>query len=1115
MEEKLTGNLDASDQDLEKINRQLLALLSAGAVITSSIDLQFVLNSVTRQMADLLGVEAVAISELRDNDQLVLLAEYGPDGWWDDYDEPNIYQLEDYPLTQKVLEEPISILLSVSDAGIDPNELAFMENADIKTLLMLPMVYRDRVVGLMEIMNHDEGRHFPEDETTIAQLLANQAASAIENARLFAETERRLQEQAELRKANALVSSSLSLEEVLSNLASQLCQAVNATSTYICDYDPNNKTSRILAEFFSEEATTEERVSFLGAIYQENHDPLMIAGVPEQYHVDDPKLSEKDRNHFKTYGAKSILTLPAQFLGRTYGFAEIWESREKRTFSAAEIQLLQNIAQQSMIAIENARLFAETEKRLKEQAALRKANELLSSSLALDEILTHLAMQLCQAINTTSTYICDYNPKTKTSKVLAEFITDEANPLEKISDLGETHEEGYNQLIVAGVPEQYHVDDPELSDDDREHLLMYGAKSVLVLPAQYLGRTFGFVEIWESRQKRKFSDDEIQLCQNIAQQAMIAIENARLYEQAQDEIAERRRIENALQESQERYALVAQGAKDGIWDWDLKTDEIYFSPRWNALLGLNNAESRDKPAHWFERIHPDDRERVQLEIKSHLEGKTQRLENEYRIRHENGAYLWALSRGIAVRDNKDKAYRMAGSLSDITERKRAEEQLLHDALHDSLTGLPNRALFMDRLDRAIERTKRKPDYLFAVLFLDLDQFKVINDSLGHSVGDLLLIAIARRLLVYLRSVDTVARLGGDEFVVLLEDLDSPEDAINVTERILEEIALPFEIEDHQIFTTVSIGIVMSTAGYDRPDEVLRDADIAMYQAKGQGRATHQVFTSAMRSKAKERLQLENELRRAIGLQEFRIFFQPILDLEDSRVIGFEALVRWEHPQRGLLGPPEFIAVAEETGLIIPIDWWVLRQACQQTKEWQDSFLSNPPISISVNLSGKHFARLDLYDQVVNILEVTGLAPEHLILEITENTIIENTLHATRLISKLRDLKIQVQIDDFGTGYSSLSYLQKYPIDAIKIDRSFISKMSDGGNHAEIVKTIVTFARELGMEAIAEGVETEAQLDQLKTWNCQYGQGYLISKPMDKESAQQMVAATLTPATKNL
>ncbi len=934
MEEKLTGNLDASAQDLEKINRHLLALLAAGTVITSSLDLQFVLNSVTQQMANLLGVPACAISELTDDGQLNLLSEYGPDGWWDDYSKPNIH-IEDYLLTQQVLTERSTFQVLLSDEEIDTAELSFMKKADIKTLLMLPMIYKDRVLGLVEIMDHNHERIFPEEEITIAQLLANQAASAIENARLFTVTERRLKEQAALREASALLSSSLSLEEIMTNLAAQLCQAVNATSTYICDYDPKTMTSRVLANNFSPEACAQEKASFIGEIYQEDHDPILIAGEPEQYHVDDPQLSKDDRDHFITYGAKSVLTLPAQFLGRTYGFVEIWESREKRTFSVEEIQLLQNIAQQ----------------------------------------------------------------------------------------------------------------------------------------------------------------------------AMIAIENARLYEQAQQEIAERHRVELALRESQERYALVTQGAKDGIWDWDLTTDEVYFSPRWSSMVGLDEFESRDKPAVWFERIHPDDRERVQLEIKAHLEGASQRFENEHRIRHENGTYRWVLARGVAVREENQKAYRMAGSLSDITDRKRAEERLLHDALHDSLTGLPNRALFMDRLDRAIERSKRNPDYLFAVLFLDLDQFKVINDSLGHSVGDLLLIAIARRLLIYLRSVDTVARLGGDEFVILLEDLDSPEDALNITERIQEEIALPFPIEEHQIFTTVSIGIVMSTAGYDRPDEVLRDADIAMYQAKGQGRATHEVFTSAMRSKAKARLQLENELRRAIGLQEFRIFYQPILSFENSKIIGFEALVRWQHPEKGLLGPPDFIGVAEETGLIIPIDWWVLRQGCQKIKEWQDTYPSDPPLTISVNLSSKHFARLDLYDQVVNILEVTGLDPRHLILEITENTIIDNTVQATRLISKLRELKIQVQIDDFGTGYSSLSYLQKYPIDAIKIDRSFISKMSDGTNHAEIVKTIVTFAKELGMDAIAEGIETEAQMDQLKSWNCQYGQGFLISRPMDGEAAQKLVASS--------
>ncbi|HYY98953.1 MAG TPA: EAL domain-containing protein, partial [Pyrinomonadaceae bacterium] len=443
-------------------------------------------------------------------------------------------------------------------------------------------------------------------------------------------------------------------------------------------------------------------------------------------------------------------------------------------------------------------------------------------------------------------------------------------------------------------------------------------------------------------------------------------------------------------------------------------------------------------------------------------------------------------------------------IQDITDRKRAEEQLLHDAFHDALTGLPNRALFMDHVKMAIQRSRRSGDRLFAALFLDLDRFKIVNDSLGHMVGDQLLVGIAHRLEACLRPGDTVARLGGDEFTILLEDLSENEDAIDVARRVQEAVTQPFNIGGHEVFTTASIGIALSTTGYERAEDLLRDADTAMYRAKMQGKKRHVVFDKAMHDRAMELLQLETDLRRAIQRREFFLHYQPIVSLETGKVASFEALVRWRHPERGLVMPGEFITVAEETGLIIPLGQWVLGEACRQMREWQKHYKIDEDVTVSVNLSSRQFSQADLTEQVASVLRETGLPAHSLKLEITESMVMENIDTAIDMLTQLRNLGVGISIDDFGTGYSSLSYLHRFPIDTLKIDRSFVTQMTDNTENAEIVRTIVTLARSLGMNVIAEGVETAAQLTQLRDLGCDFGQGYLFSKAVGAPAALDLV-----------
>lgn len=557
---------------------------------------------------------------------------------------------------------------------------------------------------------------------------------------------------------------------------------------------------------------------------------------------------------------------------------------------------------------------------------------------------------------------------------------------------------------------------------------------------------------------------------------------------------------DALRESEERYALSARGANDGLWVWDLRTDAVYFSPRWKQMLGFEEDEISDKSSEWFGRVHSEDIDQLKSDLQLHIEGLTPHFENEHRVLTEDGTYRWMLSRGLAVRDVQGNASRIAGSQTDVTERKLAFEQLTHDAFHDSLTDLPNRALFMDRLERALKNARRHPEQLFAVLFLDLDRFKVINDSLGHLIGDQMLVAVGQRLRATLRSIDTVARVGGDEFAILLENMDHATDAARVARRIHDELFVPFQIGEHEMYTTVSIGIALSTTGYEKPQDMLRDSDIAMYRAKSQGKARHEVFDKAMHEHAVRLLQIETDLRRALERGELSLNYQPIVSLETGFVTGFEALLRWQRPDR-MIGADELIPIAEETGLILPIGQWVLRTACTQMEAWHRKYPSQRPLTVHVNLSPKQFLQPSLVESIQQILLQTGLDPRSLNLEVTETVVVDNPESATALLSQLRSMRIQLALDDFGQGYSSLSTLHRYPFHMLKIDRSFIVDLDQNPKNIEFVRAIATFARILGMEVTVEGVETAEQLARVRTLGIGQAQGYYFSRPVNIASAE--------------
>ena len=559
-------------------------------------------------------------------------------------------------------------------------------------------------------------------------------------------------------------------------------------------------------------------------------------------------------------------------------------------------------------------------------------------------------------------------------------------------------------------------------------------------------------------------------------------------------------LQAALVQSEQRYRSLFEESRDAIYitrrdgtflDANRSFLDLFAYTR-TDLLEINAAALYADPA---------DRLRFQSEI----EASGCVRDFDVQLRTHDGRLLDCLLNSSLHCSPDGQVLWYQGIIHDITERKRAQLLLAHNAFHDSLTGLPNRALFMDRLDRLMNHAARHPDYNYGVLFLDLDRFKVVNDSLGHVLGDELLVAIGRRLEACLRQGDTVARLGGDEFAILLDGVTDASDATRVADRIERELAAAFILRGHEVFTSASIGIALSSTGYAHAEEVLRDADTAMYRAKNDGRSRYEVFDREMHAKAVELLEIETDLRRAIERDEFVLHYQPIVSLLTGELDGFEALVRWNHPRNGVIMPADFIPLAEENGLIVPIGWHVLRNACVQMRDWVNRFPIHHALTMSVNLSSRQFAQPDLVEQIDRILQETGCQPANLKLEITESTVMRDAQQAIEMLQQLRARGIFLCIDDFGTGYSSLSYLQRFPVNTLKIDRSFVSQIDEDSSSVDLIETIVTLSRVLGMSAVAEGIETAEQLELVRRLGSGLAQGYYFSTPVPSDEAEAILA----------
>jgi len=581
------------------------------------------------------------------------------------------------------------------------------------------------------------------------------------------------------------------------------------------------------------------------------------------------------------------------------------------------------------------------------------------------------------------------------------------------------------------------------------------------------------------------------------------------------DLSDHKQAEVELRESEERYRLLAENTHDLVCLHDPDGRYIYVSPSCEMLLGYSYQELLGQDPYPF--FHPEDQCIVRESYNNAFNNALIQTPTPvtYRIRHKSGKYIWfeTLSKPILGIDNQ--VVKLQTTSRDVTERIQAQQRLRYDALHDQLTGLPNRGLLTERLELAINRARRLDSYNYAVLFLDLDRFKVINDSLGHLAGDQLLTIVAQKLKKHLRDIDLVARLGGDEFVILLEDVVNVEQVIHVTERILADIQTPLSINSSDVVISTSIGIVLGTRNYQQATDVIRDADIAMYRSKAANRGSYKVFNVEMHTQAVNRLTLETDLRKALDRGEFFIAYQPIMDImggitqQKNCLVGFEALVRWQHPTRGLVSPDYFVPMAEETGLIVPIDRWMFCTVCEQLALWKRQFPHHAPLKMSINLSAQDLRQSNLLTEIDRILAATGIAGSAITLEITESMLIENITKTIQLLKQLKEREIQISIDDFGTGYSSLNYLHRLPADNLKIDRSFVGQMEQGNRNYQVVSTIIALSNQLGLAVVAEGIETSQQLKWLQDLGCEFGQGYFFSEPLRKEMVELMLENQLT------
>jgi diguanylate cyclase (GGDEF)-like protein/PAS domain S-box-containing protein len=780
--------------------------------------------------------------------------------------------------------------------------------------------------------------------------------------------------------------------------------------------------------------------------------------------------------------------------------------REPRSPGAKEFQIIEDATRLAGIAIERQRADETLRRRNEELDALYETTLSLVNRLDPVGLLETLVSRAAALLDTLHGYVYVVEPGTgylvtrAGTGIFADRIDYRLHYGDGLA----------GRVWATGQPlavEDYHTWSGKRSGFEE-------LRAVAGIPLRAGGEIVGVLGLAYPADGRTFGPDELALLGRFGQLASLALENARLYAAAQQELVERKRAEGALRSSERRYRQLFERNLAGVYR---STEEGRILDCNDALVKILGCDSRE-----------DLMGRLASEFYCNAEDRAGMLTGiqeqhsftnaEVLLKRKDGTHVWVLDSATLVEDAGNgggpAAMVMEGTIIDISERKLLEAQLLHQAFHDPLTSLPNRALFSDRLEHALARAERTGGSV-AVLFLDLDDFKVINDSLGHKVGDQLLVAVSKRLELCLRAGDTVARLGGDEFTILLEGVEVSRQAIEVAERIAAQLQTPFEVEGHDLFVTTSVGIAFSApdcplaSSPDQPGDLLRNADIAMYAAKNAGRSRYAIFEPDMNSRLRERMQTETEMRRALERDEFTIHYQPVVQLDTGKVLELEALVRWEHPTRGLVAPSDFIPVAEESGLILPLGEWVLREACRQMRAWQLQREDYNHLLLSVNLSARQFRHPKLLESIVSCLQETNLDPECLKLEITESVALDNTQETIATLQALRKLGIHIAIDDFGMGYSALGYLKHYPIDTLKLDRSFVDGMGQDIEDTAIVNAVIVFAKTLSLSITAEGIETVEQLTQLQALGCDRGQGFYFARPMTAEAVTSLFATDST------
>ncbi|NEP75134.1 MAG: EAL domain-containing protein [Okeania sp. SIO2G4] len=885
----------------------------------------------------------------------------------------------------------------------------------------------------------------------------------------------------------------LLLDEVMQNTVEQLHEVLQVSHCIIVRLDYQKNIN--LCHFNNTTVECENQVSFCYDVHQ-YYSELLARGEQVKISKFDTTIDSEVKNLIDEFQVISVLITPLLYQDTYQGGIILGQCDQKREWTEDELSLLKSIADHCAIAIHQAELYQQAQIEIAERKQveehLRKSQE--RYALAIEA--SHVGIWEWE-LQTNAIYV---------DPILKAMLGYEDWEVRNIMDDWHqlVHPEDREQVMaaknahLAGLTPKYEIEH-RMQHKDGSYRWFFCCGVVIQNEKGITNKMMGTnTDITQY----KHAEETVIASQQQLVAMMTLIRN----------ITECKQAQQALRNNEVRFRALIENANDLILIIDAEGISRYISPSLIRVLGYIPEKTVGQGI--FDLIHIDD-----LSLITHTFNKA--IENpgisqppiEYRVKHSNG--YWCFFEGVVTNLLHDPAVEgIIVNSHDITQRKRIEEQLKHDALHDPLTHLPNRTLFMDRLEQTIKYAERRNNFSFAVLFIDIDRFKVINDSFGHSMGNQLIIAIAELLKALLSGGDTVARLGADEFVILLEYISGISDATCIANRIHKQLTSPIILEGNEVFITASIGIALNSTNIGSAEKILRDAEIAMQSAKNMGRGCYQIFCTSMHTQILKRLKLENNLQSALknDLSQFVLNYQPIVSLSTNNITGFEALVRWQHPQLGLIYPAEFIPVAEETGLIIHLGLWVLREACRQLRQWQNEFPNNYLLKMSVNLSVKQFAQADLIEQIDQILLETQLDGSNLKLEITESALIENYEFVTEKMSQLRGRNIELCIDDFGTGYSSLSYLHRFPMSTLKIDRSFVNRIgvanmiSEGSiDPTEIIRSIITLSHNLGINVVAEGVETTEQVLQLQALKCEYGQGYLFSKPLDIAKATSLIS----------